>query len=336
MSKDCLYIRADMNTEIASGHIMRCLSVADAASTIGISAVFILADNNAKEYVENFGYETIVLDTDWRNLESELPMMHELIKKRGIRHLLIDSYKVTQNYLNSLNLATEVTYLDDLNAFVYPVSKVIYYDCCVSQEEYIRCYVNTKVFYGYDYVPLRSEFSDNCREKRLDNINNILVLSGGADEFHAIKRIVAAIKDEEVNITAICGRLNDDYEELLARYKDSNVTVLKSVNNIADYMKKSDLCITAAGNTVYESAASLTPMITYILSKEQYPVARKLSDEDIAVYLGNMKEDTPENRLRNLLLELKANPERLKNMADKGKTLVDGNGAWRIAKAVFE
>ena len=52
---DTLYIRADMNAEISTGHVMRCLSIADAASGMGAKAVFICADDQPKELIESFG-----------------------------------------------------------------------------------------------------------------------------------------------------------------------------------------------------------------------------------------------------------------------------------------
>ena len=38
-----IYIRADMNEIIATGHIMRCLSIADAAREQGVKTIFIVA-----------------------------------------------------------------------------------------------------------------------------------------------------------------------------------------------------------------------------------------------------------------------------------------------------
>ena len=50
-----LYIRTDMNDVIASGHVMRCLSVADAAKRGGEDTVFLLADNQAVPLLEKRG-----------------------------------------------------------------------------------------------------------------------------------------------------------------------------------------------------------------------------------------------------------------------------------------
>ena len=46
---DKIYIRVDMNEIIATGHVMRCLSVADAAREIGKETIFIVADEKPVE-----------------------------------------------------------------------------------------------------------------------------------------------------------------------------------------------------------------------------------------------------------------------------------------------
>ena len=41
------YIRADANNEIATGHVMRCMSIADEMRQNNINVCFLTADHNA-------------------------------------------------------------------------------------------------------------------------------------------------------------------------------------------------------------------------------------------------------------------------------------------------
>lgn len=122
-----LYIRADMNETIATGHIMRCLSVADAAKELGSDTTFILADEQAKSLVEGRGYYAIVLGTQWDQMERELPVLKKIIFEHSIQKILIDSYQVTPKYLTELSRLLRITYIDDLNAFHYHVNVIICY-----------------------------------------------------------------------------------------------------------------------------------------------------------------------------------------------------------------
>ena len=54
-----LYFRVDMNDEIATGHVMRCLSIADELKIQGISSTFISADDNPKVLINSRGYEPV-------------------------------------------------------------------------------------------------------------------------------------------------------------------------------------------------------------------------------------------------------------------------------------
>ena len=123
--RDKIYIRADMNEIIATGHIMRCLAVADAAKEMGKETIFITADEKPVEMLRSRGYEPIILHTEWNNMESELESLILLIQKESITKLLVDSYQVTKEYLAKLEKYTEVYYLDDLDAFEY-VGKALY------------------------------------------------------------------------------------------------------------------------------------------------------------------------------------------------------------------
>ncbi len=69
-----ILFRADANSNIGLGHIMRCLSIADALSSITTeptivrgkdSIKFVLADETVSELIKSRGYEPIVLHTDY-------------------------------------------------------------------------------------------------------------------------------------------------------------------------------------------------------------------------------------------------------------------------------
>ena len=65
---DKIYIRVDMNEIIATGHVMRCLSVADAAREMGKETVFITADEKPVELLKGRGYEPEDLPLSLRRL----------------------------------------------------------------------------------------------------------------------------------------------------------------------------------------------------------------------------------------------------------------------------
>lgn len=57
-----VYIRIDVNRQIGMGHLMRCLSIADALYSLGESVTFITADRKGREIVEERGYPMVCID----------------------------------------------------------------------------------------------------------------------------------------------------------------------------------------------------------------------------------------------------------------------------------
>lgn len=160
--------RADGNPEIGAGHIMRCLSIADAtvgvgkrvravpavdaegraqaaavssaeeraqAGAVSVPSIFVTADENFSSIITGRGHEVAVLDTDYSDMEEELEagQFQNLIRKCRPTALIVDSYYVTYRYLLALKkLCNEMecclVYIDDVLAFPYPVDCLINYN----------------------------------------------------------------------------------------------------------------------------------------------------------------------------------------------------------------
>ena len=154
-----IYIRTDANPDIGLGHIMRCLSIADAAMSSGESAMFILADRTVRDLVEKRGYRTFVLNSDYRNMEGELKAWPQI----GTDIIIVDSYHVTVDYLTVLRRQAKLVYIDDLVAFPYPADALINYNIFSTSEDYKKLYKESNVeipqlIIGPHYAPLRTMF----------------------------------------------------------------------------------------------------------------------------------------------------------------------------------
>lgn len=333
-----VYIRTDMNPVIATGHVMRCLSIADEVKRLGGNVVFITADKCPVETIQNRGYETVVLCSDWRNMEEELPRLTALIRERGIEHILVDSYQVTEKYLQGLKEYTRVTYLDDLDAFYYPVDNVICYANYWDSFSYSNRKGEGGYYLGTDYVPLRKVFH-NCGPKEIrERIGKILLLSGGSDSHRIIERMVEVFRDnKEITLVTVCGRFYEGYEELKETFKAyPNLEFYRNVSDLEKYMKDADLVISAGGTTLYELCAVGTPTISYAFADNQLYNVKRFEEDALIAYAGDARYEDIFAKTVELYRQYDRNKELRAMRSVRMQRAVDGRGAERIAQILLE
>mgnify|MGYP004459473051 FL=1 len=167
-------IRADANSKIVMGHVMRCLSVVDALVKRGEEVLFVTADDTPVPLLTKKGIPYRVLHTDYADMEAELPKLwnalSELPQGPGVPEaalpqrntfILVDSYYVTEKYLVALKKRITTIYMDDIYAFSYPVDMLINYNIYGEEMGYEKdaAFADTKLLLGTEYVPLREEFA---------------------------------------------------------------------------------------------------------------------------------------------------------------------------------
>ena len=113
-------IRVDANEIVATGHIMRCRTIAGSLQQMGCTVVFVSADNNIEPYVRgDFNYH--VLESDWRKMEEEIIALLDFLHEEEINRILVDSYYATPEYIRMLEgRGIKVMYIDDMQKEVFP------------------------------------------------------------------------------------------------------------------------------------------------------------------------------------------------------------------------
>ena len=325
-----------MNADISTGHVMRCLSVADAALSMGAKTSFICADDQPKDLIEGRGYECIVLGTDWKDLESEIPALENVISSRKIKRLLIDHYGVSEKYLKAVNGLTEVYYLDDLNAFDYPVSAVIDY-AVYGEDFYPERDPSKKYFLGCKYAPLRKAFEDPHPKKINEKIDNILIMTGGSDPYGIAEGVLGALKlDEYGCVNVICGRFSGKREKLEELFGSRRgVHIYPFVENVWELYDKADVVISAGGSALYELASMGVPVITYSFADNQIPNVSAFDAKGLMPCAGDARKDDIYAGIIRALDELSSAGKR-KEISARLTELVDGKGAARLAQVLLD
>lgn len=305
-----IYIRTDGNSEIATGHLVRCLSIAralqkEACEIPSFRVQFLVSSKESRELLKQF-FDTpsefsikILNHADFRNPERELDEM--LLLGNAMRPLLLlDSYFVTPTYLQSLKSVFTTVYIDDLRAFDYPVDVIINYDLLTPSERN-SCedfyHSAKKKLLGGSYTPLRPQFW-NCSFKdhasgtsKLDT-THLLISSGGSDPYHTTLRLTLHLLQtfpKGYCLHVLIGAYNPDRDDLYRLAENHPVILHEHVSQMAALMDSCDLAISAAGTTLYELCAVGVPAASFVLADNQLSCARAFEECHLIPCLGDVR-----------------------------------------------
>ncbi len=307
-----ILFRADANNKIGSGHIMRCLSIAEKAD-IDERVLFITASDDMSSVIRAKDIDNIVLGTDFMDMESELVSLKIHIKKYQPSNVFVDSYYVTRNYLQELlecchSYGGKLVYIDDLCGLAYPCDFLVNYNIYAidKRQEYVDLYnkdglsVGDKGYpcflLGMDYVPLRNEFCGLKPRKVRKQVKDILISTGGADSLHiALSMVKEIVKESDDYLNKmvfhiVVGAMNSDREMIESITKDiANIKIHCNVKDMSSLMMMCDIAVSAAGSTLYELCATQTPTIIYVCADNQMLIAEYFSKFMKMEYFGDAR-----------------------------------------------
>ena len=342
-----IFIRVDGNEMIGLGHVMRCLSIADALRDLGTDVLFVSADNKFESLFRQRGYSSVSLDTDYADMPGEMDTLFRLIDEHHPDMILIDSYYVTDDYLRSLRYKVYTIYLDDQLSFPYPVDVLINYNIFSRRADYDQLYRDAlfvpQFVLGTEYTPLRKEFSQVSPNSQPAFAGRVLVSTGGADSQHIALQLIRSIRDnaerfEDYAFTFIIGSANADKNEICEIAESiENINIVCNAQNMSALMLSNEIAVSAAGSTLYELCACGLPTITYVLADNQIPAAELFGEKGIMINAGDVRKD-PEfiDRIFEEISRLATDKELREQMSHSAHQIADGRGAFRLAKMITQ
>lgn len=366
-----IYIRTDGNSKIATGHLVRCLCIAQALESLGKSACFLVSDEDSFSLLKDlsasvfsgytFSFDVKILKTAcYDNMELELEELAVLLTSADptlttqdtsqtansafLKPIFfVDSYFVTEDYFSSLNKFAKVAYMDDLRAFDYKVDLLVNYDVIppAREQEYHLSYTNAGIsLLGAEYTPLRKQFQN--QEVSLHNqIKNILITTGGSDPYDFTFTLSKYLLSLELalELHVVVGRLfknTDSLEELTKQYPSLHLHY--NVGDMASLMKQCDYAVSAAGTTLYELCALGIPAVSISMADNQIPMSKTFAEVDAVPYVGDIRVQKYEDmdfilhQISNHLISLCEDSSKAHLQHNKMRRLIDGNGAIKIAE----
>jgi UDP-2,4-diacetamido-2,4,6-trideoxy-beta-L-altropyranose hydrolase len=328
-------IRADSSFDIGTGHIMRCLTLANRLASYGCEIVFATRFTllDMVNYIRTKGfvvYEIYENHSIWDVLD-DATQTAKLCQELQVDWVITDHYKIDEVWEKMMRPAgPRVFVIDDLANRVHDCDLLLdqnYTSDYRSRYNYLvpqQC----KLFLGPQFALIRDDFYRARREKTEANglIKKVMVFFGGSDPNQDISKVVNVLKKEQfrqLDVTIIAGKTNPASAyifEQCAEYKHLHVNL--HIEHMADEMAKMDLFIGAGGSTSWERCILGLPSIIVSVADNQVEASTALHHLGVLRYLGS-SEEVSEQMIYQSVMELLHSPELVRDLSQAAFSLMN-------------
>lgn len=323
--------RADAGLQIGLGHVMRCLALAGALQGIGVDAVFLGRGYTpeVQHKMRKRGCLSIALGRDADDLEATLRQM----RMSGADIVVVDVYGIGEAYLRALRAAGVVLIsLDDHNLLSFPSHLVVNPNRFALDMEYHSSTGDTQFLLGPSYFLLREEFAKARQMPRqiAPQARCLLVSMGGSDPSGLTPKVVRAVAYLGLDTVVVRGGAATKSEPAVW----GEARVVSDPPDMAQWMLWADIAVTSGGGTIYELAATGTPGIVLSQTHDQERNAAAMEAEGTVINLGP-GAGVRECDIAGTVISLAGDQGRRQAMSRRGREVVDGRGAQRVAEAIW-
>jgi UDP-2,4-diacetamido-2,4,6-trideoxy-beta-L-altropyranose hydrolase len=336
-----LVIRADANTGIGIGHVMRCLALAQAWQDAGGRVVFALAIGieDVGGRLRSEGMETASISAQPGSAE-DAARTAELCQRRGATWLVLDGFHFAQPYRDQVGGGIRLLLFDDHGEFgPYRCDVVLNTNPYASVEMYPDRDEKVCFLLGPQYALLRREFLSEHQDKAgvPEQAGRILVTFGGADANNVtllVLEALARLQDLKLETVIVVGASSPHLSTLETAARNyPGMRVVFNPDNMPRLMARAELAISAGGGTCYELAFLQVPMFLLTIAQNHERTVETWGKCKAAIdaeWFDRWESQPLAAKLRQVI----SNKFLRKELADNAAALVDGRGAGRVVAAM--
>ena len=329
-----LTIRADASPGIGTGHVMRCLALAQAAQEQGMP-VRVIGRITVPWVLEKLAHTGIPLFTVSGDVPvAELPvdLLAQLGDDSDKGWVVLDGYHFGLDCQQAVRAAGYKLLVIDDYAHLPEYSCDILLNQNIGAEEF--CYAGdvTVKLLGPNFALLREEFivARNTLEERVfpPTPKKILFSLGGGEQVEKLNQIITAfsrVAQPGMEIKAIWGGLDAEKAKKAFTALPCSVEILDNIDDIPSLMLWADYAISAGGSTCWELCCLGTPFTVEALAENQSALARRLQERGIASSLHSLASIFTGNAA-----------DLLSGQSEQGRRCVGGDGAAVVIQACLE
>jgi UDP-2,4-diacetamido-2,4,6-trideoxy-beta-L-altropyranose hydrolase len=353
--------RADASLQIGTGHVMRCLTLADALRERGAQSTFICRPHagHLLDLIKQRGHAAIALPsaddafiapadpfhakwlgTDWA---SDATQTSQALGEPVVDWLVVDHYALDRRWEQALRSHTRrIMAIDDLADRPHDCDLLLDQNLGRQTQDYCGLLSpHTQTLIGPAYALLRPEFAQwreySLQRRANPQIKNLLITMGGVDQTNATGQVLDVLTHcelpTELRITVVMG----PHAPWLAQVQAQAAVmprpsqVLAGVNNMAQLMAESDLCIGAAGGSAWERCALGLPTLVLILAANQHSGAMALQTHGAALFAADTQQLIAQMKE---LFTLKQSAV-LRKMSQTAAQLTHGDGVSQVVELLL-
>lgn len=360
--------RVDASLQIGTGHVMRCLTLANALRERGANCSFVCRThqghllaliaqhghhvlampdlNDYSEPVSNGAAHAHWLGTDWTtDAQDTQQALSAPTCGVPVDWLVVDHYALDTRWEKELSQhAKHIMVIDDLADRAHTCDVLLDQNLGRNPEDYCGLLQGkTTTLIGPRYALLRPEFAalrahSLARRQGTLHLRNLLITMGGVDKDNATGQVLAALRScnlpADLRVTVVMGPHAPWLAQVQAQAMQAPwpTEVLIGVNNMAQLMAESDLAIGAAGSTSWERCCLGLPCFMLVLAPNQMSGATALQRAGAAIAVETYQQ------LSDLLNnQLSAQPahEMLTQLSHSAAAVTNGMGYQLVAEEMW-
>ncbi|MBI3463390.1 MAG: glycosyltransferase [Planctomycetes bacterium] len=330
--------RCDGGPVIGMGHVTRCLALAEELTrNHRCRAEFAVAhDRVATEQIGEAGYR--VHQVPWQHTAAHEPKWIKIVAARCGAPLVVCDVREGLDLRGLLWLrraGLSVVLLDDSSERRLAADLAFYPPMPQLQRLDWRGF-SGHGYGGWKWVVLRRQFTGRRREVA-GGPPMILLSAGGADPAGITLELVDALERVEgpMDPVVVLGSAYRQAQKLSRRLRRARhrYRVLSHVADMAALMAQADLAVVSFGMTAYELAAMGVPAIYVALSDDHADSASTFQQAGMGINLGVHQRVKPDD-IAAVIRQLLGDPKQVAAMSARGRSLIDGRGAERVAHQI--
>jgi UDP-2,4-diacetamido-2,4,6-trideoxy-beta-L-altropyranose hydrolase len=318
-------------TSVGLGHLSRCAALCRAAVAGGARASFLVPERGS---VAPFlrGVRAEVLQSPW---PADPAGARTLLARLDPDLIVVDSYAATCDFLESLRGRARIVAVDDMADRPLPVDVVVNGGAGAEALPYERRPGVTYLL-GPQYALLDPAFAAEPSRAPAGRARRVLVCLGGSRQVAvglcAMAAVDRALEGCVVDVTVGASGTTGWELDGAAREMRNLVVIHRDRFGLRELMLRADLAVSGAGVTLSELAATATPMVAIALADNQLPNFEAFTKAGVALGAGAASDPGLGGAIEASVERLASDAALRAGMGERGRALVDGQGASRVAE----